>query len=135
MIDTRPGAEFSYEGALNKLVNLQSLTTTGTEFLVPGEAMTYDEILDPDDLGLTRRQGKLLQISAWLDLECRVSIGCVGAIIAQLQRKRAAEYLQDDPDARLAYRITNIEMFSLKGTMYVFQASMLHVTYYNIQAH
>ena len=68
-------------------------------------------------MGLTSRRGRLLELSAWIDLDNVASIGCVGAVLTYLQRKRASEYLQDDADAELAYRVQTIEMFSLAGIM------------------
>jgi DNA mismatch repair protein MSH5 len=118
-LDHRPNPEFSYEGAENKLVNLQSFLAGGevVKFLTPGESLTYDDGQEHDEFGSTSRQGKLLRISGWINLDSKVSIGCVGAVLTYLQRKRSAEFLQDDPDAQCAYRITSMEMFSMEGTM------------------
>lgn len=118
-IEVRPTAEFSYEGALNKLLSLPSFAENEdtVQFLVPSETSTCDEDLRPEELGLTNRRGKLLQLSAWLDLDNRLSIGCAGAVICYLQRRRSAQYLPDDPDANLAFRIARLEMFNLRGSM------------------
>jgi DNA mismatch repair protein MSH5 len=121
-LDYRPHPEFSYEGAKNKLVNLQSIPAgvEGVRFLIPGEALSYDDGQEYDDLGSTSRQGKLLRISGWINLDSKVSVGCVGAVLTYLQRQRGTEFLQDEPDVQQAYRISGMEMFSMKGTMYVF---------------
>ena len=120
-LDYRPNPEFSYEGAKNKLVNLQSILAgeEGVTFLIPGESLTYDDGQEHDEFGSTNRQGKLLRISGWINFDSKVSVGCVGAALTYLQKKRAAEFLQDDPDAQQAYRITRMEMFSISDTMYV----------------
>ena len=120
-VDYRPNLEFSYEGAKNKLVNLQSIPIgeEGVRFLIPGDSSTYGDDQGHDELGLTSRQGKLIRISGWINLDSRVSLGCVGAVLTSLQRKRSDEFLQDDPDSQQAYRITNMEMFSMQGKMYV----------------
>lgn len=105
---------------MNKLANLGSLrTNTTVRFLAPGDPDDLDEAFQDDEIGLSGHQGAVAQISAWLDIDSRVSIGCAGAIITFLQRKRAAEFLQDDLDAQLAYRVAYLEMFSLKQTMFV----------------
>ena len=88
-------------------------------FLIPGESLTWDHGQEQDEFGSTSRQGKLLRISGWINLDSKASLGCVGAVLTYLQRRRSAEYLQDDPDAQQAYRVTSMEMFSLQGTMYV----------------
>ena len=117
-VELRPRPEFSYEAALTKLANLDSvLSNVAVRFLVPGDNVNYEEDIRAHEVGLTNRQGRLLQMSAWLDLNNKVSVSCAGAIISCLQRKRASEYLQDDPATQLAYRISHVEMFTLKNTM------------------
>jgi DNA mismatch repair protein MSH5 len=120
-VDCRPNLEFSYEGAKNRLVNLQSIPIgeEGVRFLIPGDSPTYDDGQGHDEVGSTSRQGKLIRISGWINLDSRVSLGCVGAVLTSLQRKRSAEFPQDDPDGQQAYRITSMEMFSMQGKMYV----------------
>ncbi|EXJ86901.1 hypothetical protein A1O3_03855 [Capronia epimyces CBS 606.96] len=119
--EIRPPHEFSYEGALNKLINLPTLDGNehASELFVPGEPVTFDEDFQPEELGLTKRRGKLLQISSWLDLNNKVSIGCAGAIIGYLQRKRSARYQPRDPAANSVFRVVKLEMFNLRGTMLV----------------
>ena len=117
-VELRPPPEFSYEAALTKLANLDSvLSNAAVRFLVPGENVNYEEHVQIDEVGLTNRQGRLIQMSAWLDVENKVSVSCVGAVISYLQRKRASEYLQGDPAAQLAYRVSHVEMFTFKDTM------------------
>lgn len=52
-------------------------------------------------------------------MESKISVGCLGTVITWMQRKRVSEYLQDDPTAQLAYRVSEVTMFSLKGTMLI----------------
>ena len=77
----------------------------------------FEEGQASDDLGLSSRHGRLLKLSSWIDLDNTISIGCLGAVLTYLQRKRASEYLQDDAEAERAYRVETVEMFSLAGTM------------------
>jgi DNA mismatch repair protein MSH5 len=118
-VDVRPSQEFSYEGAKTKLINLEPTLAGngGTSFLVPGDAFTYEEEQDHQNFGSTKRQGKLLRLSSWIAFENRVGVGCVGAVITHLQRRRAADYLPDDPDAQWAFRVRNLEMLTLRNTM------------------
>lgn len=118
-VELRPSPEFAYESSLNKLLYLPLAAEreNTVQFLVPADSTMYDEDMPPEELGLTRQQGKLLQISTWLDLDNRISIGCAGAIICYLQRKRSAAYLPDDPSANMVFRIAQLEMFNLRGTM------------------
>lgn len=89
------------------------------QFLVPGAPATYDQELLPEDLGLSTRRGRFLQLSSCLNLDNRISLGCAGAIAGYLQKKRASEFLPDDPNANLVWRVTRLDMFSLKDTMMV----------------
>ena len=93
------------------------LSNAGVQFLVPGEHVHDGDDIRADEIGLTTHQGRILRIAAWLDLDNKVSVGCAGAVINYLQRKRASEYLQDDPVAQMAYRISHLEMFTFKDTM------------------
>ena len=78
-----------------------------------------EEDLLPEEVGLTKRRGKLAQISAWLDLDDKISIGCAGAVISHLQRRRSTACLPGDPEGQRASRLARLEMFNLKGTMLV----------------
>lgn len=120
-LEFRPTPEFGYDAALSKLANLQAFcdTEADLQFLVPGETSNFEPSKNPDDFGTTNRQGRLLQISACVDMESKISIGCLGAVITWLQRKRASEYLPDDPAADFAYRVLEVKMFSLQGTMLI----------------
>jgi DNA mismatch repair protein MSH5 len=118
--DLRPNPEFSYQDALSRLLTLPlSPNDRAVRFLVPGDGEDLEANLRPDEIGLTSKQGELMNVSTVVDLNSTVSVGCIGAIVAYLQRKRGAEYLSDDPNALAAYRITGIAMFTLKNTMYV----------------
>lgn len=118
-VDIRPSQEFGYEAAKTKLVNLESIVASGESpsFLVPGDASTYEDEQDHENLGSTNRQGKLLRLSSCIDFESRIGVGCMGAILTYLQRRRAADYLPEDPDAQWAFRVRTLDMFSLRDTM------------------
>lgn len=110
--------EFSFEGAKLKLANLRLGTSRGdTRFLVPGDTFSLNQNGDENDLGFTDHQGRLLNLSGSIDMENRTSIGCAGAIITHLQRKRAAECLSRDRSGNELFNIQFVEMRSLKDTM------------------
>lgn len=46
-------------------------------------------------------------------------MGCAGAVLSDIQRRKAAEYLSNDPDAKFAFRIRSIEMFTLRDSLFV----------------
>lgn len=119
VLEVRPSPEFNYESGKNKLINLRIGSDVGPRvtFITPGDADTYEDIGDGDGAGLTGRQGQLLRLSGWIDVESRITVGCAGAVLTYLQRRKAARFLPGDIDSQLAYRVSTVEMFSLSGMM------------------
>ncbi|KAL2389735.1 hypothetical protein RJ035_001931 [Blastomyces gilchristii] len=119
-LDVRPVQEFNFEGAKLKLASLPlSTSRSETRFLVPGDTFSLKQNGDENDLGFTDHQGRLLNLSGSIDMDNRISIGCVGAIITYLQRKRAAECLTRDSSGSELFNIKSLEMRSLRDTMFV----------------
>ncbi|KLJ07360.1 DNA mismatch repair protein MSH5 [Blastomyces silverae] len=119
-LDVRPLQEFNFEGAKLKLASLQLGTSRSeTRFLVPGDTFSLNQNGDENDLGFTDHQGRLLNLSGSIDMDNRISIGCAGAIITHLQRKRAAECLTRDSSGSELFNIKSLEMRSLRDTMFV----------------
>lgn len=119
VLEVRPSPEFNYESGKNKLINLRIGSDVGPRvtFITPGDADTYEDIGDGNGAGFTGRQGQLLRLSGWIDVESRITVGCAGAVLTYLQRRKAARFLPGDIDSQLAYRVSTIEMFSLSGMM------------------
>lgn len=117
----RPLQEFSFKNAQTKLISLNLRVGSGenTKFLVPGDGFSHEQEVNAEELGFTDQQGKLLFLAGVIDMDNRASIGCAGALVTYLQRKRSAECLQGDPAADQSLRIDAIEMLSLEGTMFV----------------
>ncbi|OJD26055.1 hypothetical protein ACJ73_02570 [Blastomyces percursus] len=119
-LDVRPVQEFNVEVAKLKLASLQFGTSRSkTRFLVPGDTFSLNQHGDENDLGFTDHQGRLLNISGSIDMDNGISIGCAGAIITYLQRKRAAECLTRVSSESELFNIKSLEMRSLKDTMFV----------------
>ena len=109
---------------------------TRVSFNVPG-----DHLGGHDDEGAHGQQGQLLRLAGWVDLESRMTVsgmsglcpalltrhqvGCAGALLSYLQRRRAAAYLPGDDAAYMMFRITTLQMFSLQETMFI-NADTLH---------
>ena len=121
-VDVRPSQEFGISGAKAKLANLQldSDEHELARFLVPEDTFSREQRGGEEDLGYTEHQGRLLHLSSSVDLENRVSIGCAGALLTYLQRKRSARYLQDDQEGGEFCMVRGVTMLSLRGTMSVF---------------
>lgn len=119
LLEYRPSPEFSYEGGKNKLINLRFLADGGPEmsFTTPGDNNLYDEYNDGSRNDKTGRQGQLLRLSAWIDMDSRLTVGCAGALLTYVGRRKAVEYLPGNASASNTFRISNIETFTLKGMM------------------
>ena len=115
----RPSNEFSYEGGLRKLVDLQIEISrdTRTSFVVPGDEDPYESYRNGLEPGFSHRQGNFLQLSSVIDLESRLSVSCAGALLSYIQRRRAVLHLPGDADAANTFRISSIEMFNPSGFM------------------
>ena len=48
-----------------------------------------------------------------------MQIGCAGAVLNYLSRRRTVEYLPGDQEALVAFRVGSIEMFSLADMMFI----------------
>ncbi|RAL10511.1 MutS family protein MSH5 [Aspergillus homomorphus CBS 101889] len=119
-LDVRPSQEFGYENAKNKLVALgiSSKHEQRIRFLVPHNGLVDSEQIDSETLDFTLQEGKLLHISSSIEMENMVTIGCAGALLMHLQRRRASASIASNQATEL-YRVAFVEMFSLLGTMFV----------------
>jgi len=116
----RPNTEFAYESAKNKLVNLKLGMSGGPRvaFVVPDDVVTGDEDnLETQDTAYAGRQGALLRLAGWIDVESRLTVACAGSIISYIQRKRLGAFLPGDQAANAMHRISEVGMFSLSGSM------------------
>ena len=119
ILDLRPSTEFQYEAGKRKLVEVQSGkdNNPSASFLIPGDDGLSAGYGKANEVGYTNHQGRLLRLSGRLDLESQLSVGCAGAVISYLQRRRAVQYLPGDQDATRAFGIGGIEMFTLENIM------------------
>ena len=121
VVELRPSAEFNYEAGKNRLGNirLHSDVERLATVITPGNENhgLPDDFDSGYEAGYSARYGKLLRLSGLVNLESRLTIGCCGAVLAYLGRRKAVEYLPGDAAADLAFRVSTIEMFNLKNTM------------------
>lgn len=118
-IDIRPTPEFSYSNAESKLLALEISSTheQRIRFFVPQNGLAGPEEVDPEEMGFTLHEGRLLHISSSVDMENPVTIGCAGAILTYLQRRRAAA--PSPLEVGNEYRIRALQMFNLRDTMWI----------------
>jgi DNA mismatch repair protein MSH5 len=121
LMECRPNAEFGYDSARNKLVNLGLGQQGGptVTYIIPGDIVYDNRGLEGDEACFVGKQGLLLRLAGWINMESRLTVGCAGAVISYLQRRRATAYLPSDRGADGMFRIGGLEMFSLKDNMLV----------------
>lgn len=137
LIEFRPNSEFGYDSARNKLVNLRIGQPEGPNvtFIVPGDVVTYEDDMVGGDMGFTGRQGQLLRLSGWINMESRLTVGCAGAVLSYLQRRRSTSFLPGDQAARVMFRVSTIEMFSLKESMFINTDTLLSLQMMSTESH
>lgn len=137
LLECRPNAEFGYENARNKLVDLRIGRSDGPNisFLIPGDVVGYDGEHDWIDAGLNNRQGQLLRLGGWINIESRLTIGCAGAVLSYLQRRRVTSYLPHDRAAASMFGVTRVEMFSLSDSMFVNADTLLSLQITSTESH
>lgn len=117
-VDVRPTQEFSYANAESRLVALDvsSSHEERLRFFVPQTGLADTEEVNPDDMGFTLHEGRLLHVSSSIDMENPVTVGCAGAVLSYLQRRRATT-TSVGPLETCPFRVRYLEMFSLQDTM------------------
>ncbi|KAI0914150.1 putative MSH5 protein [Ustulina deusta] len=107
--------DFRYETGKNKLADLY-LGMDGPQ------SMLYSTVVDDtvlEDQSRGSRQGQLMRLATFVNLDSQLSIGCAGAVLSDIQRRRTIQYLPNDPDALTAFGIRSVQMFSLFNSMFV----------------
>lgn len=138
LLECRPHAEFAYDAARNKLVNLRIGQSDGPKvtFVVPGDITTHEEnYLGSGDSGFAGRHGQLLRLAGWINMESKMTVGCAGAVLTYLQKRRTTSFLPGDRDAAGMFRVTTIEMFTLSGTMFINADTLLSLQITSTESH
>ena len=133
-LHVRPAKDFNYDSGKTKLINLRLGEEDGPtiRFIVPGDVVAENIPGDGTEEEVGRRE-HLLRLSGWVNLECPLTVGlylcfyricpdetqvgCAGALLSYLQRRRAASYLPGDRSAYMFFRVSSVQMFSLEGSM------------------
>ncbi|KAH0562249.1 hypothetical protein GP486_003054 [Trichoglossum hirsutum] len=133
ILQVRPSREFSYDAAKNELVNLKIGSDVGPQvtYIVPDD-VALENLGEAGDTG---RQVRLLRLSAWINIDSRITVGCAGAVLTYLQRRKAIEYLPGDEAANGAFRVKTIEMFSLQDIMFINADTLLSLQVFQPESH
>ncbi|GIZ40009.1 hypothetical protein CKM354_000336700 [Cercospora kikuchii] len=121
LLECRPNSEFSYESGKTKLLNLQIGQRNGPSvtYVVPGDvvsALDHGDGLEDDSNG---QQDALLRLSGVINMESHLTVGCAGAVLAYLQRRKATTFLPGDRAADAMFGVATVEMFSLSDSMFI----------------
>jgi len=137
LLESRPNAEFGYDAARNKLVNLRIGQPAGPNvtFVIPGDIVAHEDISASLEGGFAGRQGQLLRLSGWINMESKITVGCAGAVLSYLQRRRVTTYLPGDQAAAGMFRVATVEMFSLSGSMFVNADTLLSLQITSTESH
>ncbi|KAE8355541.1 muts domain V-domain-containing protein [Aspergillus coremiiformis] len=119
-LDIRPSQEFSYNNAKNKLVALEISAEheQRIRFLVPHNGLIDPEQMNAESPDLTLQDGRLLHMASSIDFESKITIGCAGAVLTHLQRRRATISTASDGTSA-SFPVHAVEMLSLQGTMFL----------------
>ncbi|KAH7031981.1 muts domain V-domain-containing protein [Macrophomina phaseolina] len=134
ILEVRPTVEFNYESGRNKLVNLKIESGAGPKvaFTVPGDIHTSSGYGGGGDAG---SQERLLRLSGWINLDSRITVGCAGAVLAYTHRRRTASFLPGDGAANELFRVSTVEMFTLKGNMFINVDTLLALQIIQSESH
>lgn len=69
-----------------------------------------------ENVGFSFEKGKILRLGGVVDIENLISLGCAGAILTYIQRRRTAEHT-DMENTGAACVVRSVETFFLKETM------------------
>ncbi|GAB7348558.1 hypothetical protein MBLNU459_g6949t1 [Dothideomycetes sp. NU459] len=136
----RPASDFSYDSAKNKLINLKLGDVDGPRVtsVMPGDVIAGGgDVCDDneEEAAFAGRDGRLLRLSGWVDMDSRLTVGCAGAVISYIHRRRAATFLPGDRAAQAMHRIATIEMFTLRDTMFVNTDTLLSLQIIQSESH
>ncbi|TVY28135.1 MutS-like protein [Lachnellula hyalina] len=119
VLDSQQSTDFKFGSAKNKLVSLELGVdeTPKIVFAVPGDDMTGEAIRG--EHSSTGHQGRLMRLAGWIDLDSCLTVGCAGALLSYISRRKNIDYLPNDEAALVAFRIRTVEMFTLSDQMFI----------------
>ncbi|KAF4976941.1 hypothetical protein FZEAL_6476 [Fusarium zealandicum] len=132
-------SEFSPESAQDRLVNLQStsLSPTGIIFSagtdgdpLEGASGSVQGLSNPESLAF-----RSLRCGGSINLNSHVSVGCAGAVLGDLQRRRSAGFLPDGQVAGVLFRVLDVRIFSLSAYMFVSADALLSLQIVQTELH
>ncbi|KAF4415392.1 DNA mismatch repair MSH5 [Fusarium acutatum] len=129
-------SEFSIETAHERLASLdsQALSATGIVFSTGIEEDESEESIP----GLSQPESQAfrqLRYGGCINMNSQVSVGCAGALLGDVLRRRSAGFLPDGQVAGVFFRVVDIRMFSLNTYMYVSTDALLSLQILQTELH
>ncbi|KAF5679949.1 DNA mismatch repair MSH5 [Fusarium circinatum] len=128
--------QFSIETAHERLVSLDSraLSATGIVFSTRIEEDGSEESIP----GLSQPESQAfrqLRYGGCINMNSQVSVGCAGALLGDVFRRRSTGFLPDGQVAGVLFRVVDIRMFSLNTYMYVSTDALLSLQILQTELH
>ncbi|KAI1047650.1 hypothetical protein LB505_013086 [Fusarium chuoi] len=129
-------SEFSIETAHERLVSLdsQALSATGIVFSTGIEEDGSEESI-PGFSQPESQAFRQLRYGGCINMSSQVSVGCAGALLGDILRRRSAGFLPDGQVAGVLFRVADIRMFSLNTYMYVSTDALLSLQILQTELH
>lgn len=87
------------------------------DFLVPGDGLTQQvEETIARNPGFSFDKGNVLRLGGILDIENTTSLGCAGALLTYIQRRKTIDYSCGENNIASCI-IRSVETFFMEGTM------------------
>ncbi|QPC75868.1 hypothetical protein HYE68_006620 [Fusarium pseudograminearum] len=131
-----PSSEFSIETAHERLVGLnsQALSSTGIVFSTGMEDDANEESIPGHPLPESCAF-RSLRYGGCINMNSPVSVGCAGALLGDILRRRSAGFLPDGQVAGVLFRVADIRMFSLSSYMYISNDTLLSLQILQTEMH
>ncbi|KAI5462940.1 muts domain V-domain-containing protein [Mariannaea sp. PMI_226] len=131
--------EFSTESAQERLVNLHSESLSQTQAIF--SAATDNDLftgmgdnsdaMSPPESWIFRS----LRCGGSVNLASLVSVGCAGAVLGDICRRRSAGFLPDGQTSGVLFRVHSLNMFSLSAYMFVGSDALLSLQVVQTELH
>ena len=147
-------SEFAYEKSKGKLLDL-NIESTGVRSML-FTSVVDEHVDDAEDYNAPEgsRQTRQMRLGTSINLDSHITvsvhpsitpcdvmmsnmqkIGCAGAVLGDIERRRSAQYLPNDPDALVAFRIRSVEMFSLFNSMFINADTLISLQIFQSEYH
>ncbi|KAH7326765.1 muts domain V-domain-containing protein [Stachybotrys elegans] len=118
-----PSSDFSYDAACERLAGLDACTLDEVKavFTATGSDSSTERIEVTADTVKTSESHRfrMMRCGSLIHLDSRVSVGCAGAVLADIHRRRSTCFLPDGQATEALFHVTKVAMFSMEDYMLV----------------